>query len=181
MSVIQKRARNRKDGVKELPRSNIYEAGTASVAELFEGYIQGSAAGNSCIALALSAHPLGATEQNAIEKSLAALGYGKEACTYATLSPRGADGDANAALYPQALFLLVEGLDPLCVIAADAAATQALGQTYRTVYAPDSAIRVFGRPAVSFRSLAELLESDAGKQRAWRLFKSIRRSYSHPR
>ena len=170
MYVIQKRARNRKEGVKELPRSNIYEAGAASIAELFGSYIEEAGVGGPCIVLVLSALSLGRAERDAVEKSFAALGYGRYACTYATLSPEGENG---ATLDPQALFLLVEGLDPLCVAATDATTVQALGQAYRTEFATDSGIRVFGRPSVAFRNLASLLDTDAGKQKAWRIFKSI--------
>lgn len=159
--------------MKKLPRSNIFQAGTVSVAELFEGYIEGTAANGSCIALALSARTLSALERNAIEKSLAALGYGRDACTFATLMPADLPDETGAALDAQALFLLVEGLDPLCVVAADSSAVQALGKAYRVAYAPDSAIRVFGRPAVAFRDLGSLLATEAGKQTAWRLFKGI--------
>lgn len=155
-----------------LPRSNIFEAGTASAAALFENHVEGIGENGSCIVLALSQQPLEAVAQDAIEKSLSALGYGQDICTYATLLPHSA-GESEMELDPQALFLLVEGLDPLCVIAADAAATQALGRAYRTEFALDSPIRVFGRPAVSFRDLTSLLTTNDGKQRAWRIFKGI--------
>ena len=110
--------------------------------------------------------------QDAIEKSLSALGYGQDVCTYATLLPHDTD-ESEMELDPQALFLLVEGLDPLCVIAADAAATQALGRAYRTEFTLDSPIRAFGRPAVSFHDLTSLLTTNEGKQKAWHIFKGI--------
>ena len=143
-----------------LPRSNIFEAGTASAAALFENHVEGIGENGSCIVLALSQQPLEAVAQDAIEKSLSALGYGQDICTYATLLPHNA-GESEIEL------------DPLCVIAADAAATQALGRAYRTEFALDSPIRVFGRPAVSFRDLTSLLTTNDGKQRAWRIFKGI--------
>ena len=174
--------------MKKLPRSNIYEAGAASIAELFGGYIENAPENGMCVILSISMQPPGPETRNAIEKSFAALGYGRDACTYATLVPCEASscdqvdraeqaGDAGeaVALDPQALFLLVEGLDPLCVVAADTASARTLGQAYRTEFPVDSAIRVFGRSSVAFRDLPALLETESGKQKAWHLFKSIPR------
>ena len=157
-----------------MPRSNIYEAGAAGIAELFGDYLECAPPTGSCIALALSARPLGDGARDAIGKSLAALGYGEGAASFATLSPRDPEAEGgDIVLGPQDLFMLVEGLDPLCAIAADEAAVRALESTYRCSFALDSPIRMFGRPAVAFRALEPMLESDAGKQRAWRLFKSL--------
>lgn len=206
-----------RERVTKLPRSNIYSASADDVRELFEDYLDGPEA---CIALAMSARRLGDAARDAIEKSLAALGYGDDACTFATLVPQGAAGDAGAAgagaagagsaaaasgsadagaagdaagaadagtagaggnaagagdvrLDAQALFMLVEGLDPLCVICADAAAAEALGGAYRTEFSLDAPARAFGRPAVAFREFATLIATDDGKQRAWKLLKSL--------
>ena len=157
-----------------MPRSNIFEAGAASSADLFASYIESAFESPNSIVLVLSKHELGANARNAIEKSFAALGYSGNIQTYATLLPHDcAPGETGVMLDPQAVFLLVEGLDPLFVITADSASTQTLGAAYRTEYAPDSAIRAFGRPAIAFANLDALLETDAGKQKAWRLFKSI--------
>lgn len=174
MSFIRKKERNRKDGVKELSRSNIYEAGAASIAELFCDYVEDNPGNAACVALVLSARPLEARARDAAEKSFAALGYGRSACVYATIFPAASsEAPESGKLDAQSLFLLVEGLDPICVVAADEAATQALGAAYRAQYAPNSPIRVFGRPSVAFGNLESLLETDDGKQAAWRLFKSI--------
>ena len=193
ISVIRDAETNRKAGVKELPRSNIYEAGAASIAELFADHLENPSGNRNGIALAVSTSRLAENARGAIEKSLAALGYGQDACMYATLAPvhlpgvaaeadaagapapDAAPGSASAAatLDAQALFLLVEGLDPLFVIACDNMAVRTIGAAYRADFAPDSAIRVFGRPAAAFRDLASLIETDAGKQKAWRLFKTF--------
>ena len=184
MFVIRERKSIRKVGVKKLPQSSIFGAGAASVAELFEDFIEGFQDNSACIALALSARPLDGNARDAIEKSLAALGYGQDACTYATLASRGAAAEREALAQPespaqeamldaQALFILVEGLDPLFVVAADELSTRKLGEAYRTAFEPDSAIRVFGRPAAAFQDLPSLLATENGKQRAWFLFKSF--------
>ena len=149
------------------------EAGAASIAELFTDYLDDASDGRACITLTLSSRGIDETARNAIEKSFAALGYGDDVCTYATLSPREGERATGEHLDAQAVFLLVEGLDPLCVIAADEEATRMLGEAYRTTYELNSAIRVFGRPSVAFQDLSMLLETPEGKQKAWHLIKSI--------
>ncbi|MBQ9042348.1 MAG: hypothetical protein IJ111_05975 [Eggerthellaceae bacterium] len=138
---------------------------------LFADYLSGS---GECIALTLSKRPLGEEALNAIEKSLENFGYGLDSCTYATLSPidRSVEG-GDIALDAQALFLMVEGLDPLFVICADEASAHALGQAYRTAFPPDAPARILGRPAVVFKDFPALMNSEKGKQKAWHLLKSL--------
>lgn len=161
-------------GVRELSRSNIYGAGAASVAELFGDYLEGDASPENCIAFALGLRQPSDAARDAICKSLSALGYGPGAATFASLEPRDPEVEGgDIALDERAVFMLIEGLDPLFVITVDDTATRLVGQAYRCAFETDSAIRVFGRPSVSFANLDALLSTDAGKQRAWRLFKSI--------
>ena len=48
-------------------------------------------------------------------------------------------------------------------------------EAYRTPFEADTAVRAFGRPAIMFRDLEALMESEAGKQKAWKLLKSLPR------
>ena len=137
---------------------------------LFGDYLEGSAA---CPVLVVSNQPLGDAARDALAKTFASFGYGTaDVCGYATLVP-AADPDAGIALDPQALFLLVEGLDPVCVVCADETAAACLGKAYRVDYELDAPIRVFGRPAVAFRDFAAMLADENGKQRAWHILKSL--------
>lgn len=155
----------------KLPQSNIYSASAAEIGDLFGDYLDGP---RECVIIAMSARPLGSDARNAIGKTLESFGYGLNACTYATLLPADASAEGgDVALDAQALFLLVEGLDPLCVICADETSAQALGQAYRTTFPLDAAVRAFGRPAVVFRDFSALMNSEKGKQQAWRLLKSL--------
>ena len=77
------------------------------------------------------------------------------------------------ALDPQALFMLVEGLDPVCLVCADGETAKVLGAAYRTSFKSDAATRVFGRPAAIFRSLDALMESPEGKRSAWAVLKTF--------
>ena len=163
----------RKSEVKKLAKSNIFEAGAAEIPQLFADYIENEPQDGMCVVLAISSAPLGPLERNAIEKSLVALGFGEESCTYALLAPPSEDDAVR--LDARALFLLVEGLDPLRIIAADAKTLDLLADAYRMTVAPDSAMRIFGRPSACFENLAVLLQTDAGKQKAWAVFKTLAR------
>lgn len=144
----------------------MYEVTLAETWELFALYLSGAASGCVCV---VSARPLDDAARGALENSAAALGYGR-GCTYAVL--RGEDGE-GAALDSQALFLLVEGLDPLVVIAADGESAAALAAAYRQEVALDAASHLFGRPAVAFVSFATMLEDAQSKQAAWALLKKL--------
>lgn len=152
-------------------QSNIFEAGAVDILAMFEDYFEGD---TSRIALAIGSTPLNDPCRNAIDKSLETFGYGAEACSYASLSPRSEDiegGDIN--LDPQALFLLVEALDPIMLILADENAARLAAQAYRAAFDLDVPTRIFGRPTVVFKDLPALMESPEGKQKAWSLFKSF--------
>lgn len=153
------------------PQSNIYEAGAADIRALFEDHVEGD---SSRIALALSAEPLAGDARAAVSKSLQAFGYGADACSFATLKPgckaKGSDG---AELDPQSVFLLVEALDPLLLVVADEKTARIVAQAYRAAFDLDAAARVFGRPTCIFRDLAELVKCDDGKQKAWKVLKSL--------
>ena len=163
-----------------------YEASSKEIFTLFSDYLEGD---DSRPALALSERTMQPVARNALEKSLEAFGYGPDACTFATLRagsaslPAGEDVPAlesspeegsDIPLDADALFWLVEGLDPLHVIATDNASIAALSRAYRTPYQIDSPIRVFGRPSAAFANLDELLETPEGKQRAWKVLKSLK-------
>ena len=144
--------------------------------ELFADYLEGgfSEADSERAAMALGEHLPSTVAHNAIEKSLEAFGYGSNACTFVSLMPIDAQREGgDIPLDAQALFLLIEGLDPLHIIACDTAATTALAQAYRTHYNTDAPIRVFGRSSAAFSDLDALLQTPAGKQTAWRVLKSF--------
>lgn len=77
---------------------------------------------------------------------------------------------------PQALFLLIEGLDPLFLVVCDDAAAHQLEAAYGAELARDAANRLFGRDAVVFRNLSALMGTPRDKQRAWALLKSLPRN-----
>ena len=152
--------------MKNSANGNMYEVTLEETWELFGSYLNGAKAGLVCI---VSEKPLSAEAKSALENSAAALGYGRAGCTFATL----ADADNKTALDAQALFLLIEGLDPLVVVATDAEAARSLGGAYRQDVPLDAPFRLFGRSAVAFAAFESLLENAQSKQVAWALLKKL--------
>lgn len=138
----------------------MYEVALDETWELFAEQLDGARSG---LVLALSQRSLDERSRSALDGSSAALGYG--ACTFAAVE--GLDG--------QALFLLVEGLDPLCLIAADREAVRALEGAFRCEVSLGKPSRVFGRTCVAFESFPAMLDDGQDKQVAWALLKKLPR------
>lgn len=151
--------------------TNMYEVALDETWDLFGDFLGGARTAPVCV---LSGTGLGQTARTALNSSMNALGYGQEACTFVALSI--GEGDV---LDRQALFLLVEGLDPLCLVAEDATAARALAETYRCEVSTGKAQHVFGRPCVAFGSFEEMLRDDHDKQLAWALLKKLPRFGEH--
>ncbi|MEE0845916.1 MAG: hypothetical protein U0L71_06940 [Eggerthellaceae bacterium] len=143
----------------------MYEVAAQESRDLFGAFLSGSELPLVCVA---SGAPLEGTARTALENSARQLGYG-DACTFVVLEcPEG-------SLDAPALFTLIEGLDPLCLIAADADAARLLSEAYRCPVPQGGATRLFGRPTVAFRSFPAMLRSPDDKQRAWALLKKLPR------
>ena len=128
--------------------------------ELFGQYMSGTRAGLCCV---ISSEPLSEAAAKALDSSLAALGYGHDTCTYVV------PGDLDQ----QALFVLIEGLDPICIVASDGKSAALLGQAYRLAVPSGKAARLLGRTAVSFLDFESLLQTPLDKQIAWALLKKL--------
>ena len=104
--------------VKESTKSNIYEANGSLVWDLYADYVSGS---RSTLACAIGSREASEAARHALESSMAALGYGG-ALAFATLDVDDIPlGDVD-------LFTLVEGIDPLAIVATDAAAAARLAR-----------------------------------------------------
>lgn len=144
----------------------MYEVAAEQAWELFGDFLDGSPEATFC---AVAAGPLGAQARCALESTAEALGYGKDAFVLVRLHA------GDAALDPQALFLLLEGIDPLCLVTADRESSEAFARAYRCTLGFDGQQRVFGRPCVAFESFESMLGSEADKQKAWALLKKLPR------
>lgn len=180
--------------MKNSANGNMYEVTAGETWELFDAFLSGNRNALVCV---VASNPLGKQARQALESSAAAFGYGPAACAFAILNTKNANGDTasyetdktsaankdiengeatesdGAKLDPQALFLLLEGLDPLCVIAADEDAARMLGAAYRCEMPLDAPSRLFGRSAVAFRSFPRMLDGSHSKQIAWSLLKKL--------
>lgn len=146
--------------------TNMYEVALEETRELFGEFLEGA---RTAPMLALSGGRLDERAQAALTSTAASLGYGSDACTFVALRAEA------GALDPHALFMLVEGLDSLCLVVADDEAARSLSQAYRCPVELGSLQRVFGRPCVAFDSFERMLADSGEKQRAWALLKQLPR------
>lgn len=149
--------------MKKSANGNMYEAAAREVGELFAAHLSGSSLPLICV---LSEKALPDQARIALESSARSLGYG-DACTFVALE--GYDGKLDAG----SLLLAVEGLDPLCLILADAEAARLLSEAYRCPVPTGQPSRIMGRSAVAFESFASMLSNDHDKQNAWSLLKKL--------
>lgn len=80
---------------------------------------------------------------------------------------------AEATLGASDLLSIIEGLDPLAIMAADAQAAALLERAYRRELTLDAATRIMGRTAVTFCCFKDLLDEPNKKQKAWALLKKL--------
>ena len=87
-----------------------------------------------------------------------------------------ATGEAAVQLGAYDLMSIVEGLDPLVIVATDHRACGLLFRAYRCsgkAAAVDSALRIMGRTCIAFRDFESMMSSAEGKQKAWALLKKL--------
>ena len=139
----------------------MYEVTAEGVLAVYGSLVEGTGAQT---VLALSSEPLPEAARRALAAAVAKLGYGDDALAFAT---------SQGALGSRDLLTIVEGLDPLCLVAADATAAALLGQAYGAPVPEDDATRLMGRTVVAFDDFASLLGDANDKQRAWALLKRL--------
>ncbi|MDO4502859.1 MAG: hypothetical protein Q4D06_06710 [Coriobacteriia bacterium] len=129
-------------------------------------HVSGCAFGLLCV---VSAAPLGAQAQTALQSSAVALGYGERALSFVTL------GAEASLLEPASVLAVVEAFDPVALVVTDAVAAECLSQAYRCEVPTQAASRVLGRTCVAFREFEDMLGSPDLKQQAWALLKHLPR------
>lgn len=140
---------------------DIYAQGREEAFARFGERLEGNRSG---LVLVACTQPVSDAAREALRKSFAALDYSRDACTYARMEGL----DANDA------FALVEGIDPLCLIAADAQAAQICAQAARQDFPLMQPLRLFGRNARAFENINALLETEQSRQALWHLLKSLK-------
>ncbi|MEC4175023.1 hypothetical protein VIN30_00980 [Adlercreutzia sp. R7] len=118
--------------------------------------------------LVISQTALSETALSALEKSAASLEFG--AAPLALLIAESPEGSVGA----EDVRTIVEGLDPVALVTADAFAAELLSAAYRVPVTLDAPNRLLGRTAVIFEDFEALMETPETKQRAWALLKKLR-------
>lgn len=142
----------------------MYEQTLNEIEEAFNEHLSGNPSALICV---ISTEDLADQAQSALKNAAEALGYGQKPCVFVTIQK------ANEKLDAQALFLLIEGLDPRCVIAADEKAALSLAEAYRSEVPLKAPSRTLGRTVVAFRSFSAMLADEGEKQTAWQLLKKL--------
>ena len=151
----------------EIPsNTNSYELAVRETEALFSSYIEGAKSPLFCV---ISALPLGDAPRGALQNTANVLGYGAS-LAFISLSGSGA---AASPLDAAALFMLLEGLDPRCVVVADMAAAQVFSDAYRMPVPLGVSCRVFGRSVAAFPDFSGALESQESKQLAWKVLRQL--------
>lgn len=174
--------------MKKTANGNMYTVTLDNTWDSFEQNLEGARSG---VFLVAYTNPLSETVMQAFQATAKSLGYGEPGATFASLRIEPAAqlnealeamailGEASEDSTPEmlldsvAIFSLVEGLDPLVIIAADSKAASLLGAAYKQDVVLERASQLFGRPLVAFADFATHLENPDAKQRAWRLLKTL--------
>ena len=132
----------------------MFEVTGESVLTLYESHVAGAPASTL---LVVTEKPLSADALAALEKSAASLGFGEAPLAVAVVETP----------------TIVEGLDPVAAVAADAFAAELVSTAYRLPVALNDKNRVLGRTVVVFEDFEALMKTPADKQRAWALLKKL--------
>ena len=146
-------------------KSNKIEEPGASVLTLYGSNVTGTPLSALMV---VSETPVGEAALEALEKSAASLDFGS--APLALLVAESPDGKLGA----EDVRTIVEGLDPVALIATDAFAAELLSAAYRTPLTLDAPNRLLGRTALIFEDFEALMETPETKQKAWALLKQLR-------
>lgn len=189
--------------MKNPANSNIYEANARNVLEAYAAFVEGTPeslllavcegtpSASTCEALASSAERLGFRRSIAwlrlsdkASGASAAAAPELEAAAASAIDPASAPEPAPAADHESApepapalgaddVFAIVEGIDPIALVALDAASCRMLADAYRCDVPQDAHCRIFGRDAAAFRDFTAMLTDEDAKQRAWAILKRL--------
>lgn len=158
-------------------KSNMFEVTGESVLMLYGSHVTGAP---TSTLLVLSETPLGEAALEALEKSAASLGFGTAPLARVVVeTDEGKLGAEDvetdeSKLGAEDVRTIVEGLDPVALVATDAFAAETLSAAYRTPVTLDADNRLLGRTAVIFQDFEGMMSTPADKQRAWALLKKLR-------
>lgn len=146
-------------------KSNIFEVTGESVLTLYGTNVVGAPTSSL---LVVTKKPLSPPAMSALEKSAASLEFGTAPLAVAVVETD------EGTLGSEDVRTIVEGLDPVALVVADALAAELVSAAYRTPLLIDERSRLLGRTAVVFQNFEALMESPESKQKAWALLKKLR-------
>jgi hypothetical protein len=111
--------------------------------------------------------------REALTKAAEALGYQTHGTDADLAFVSVEDPETEAEIGVQATALLLETLDPLCLVATDHAATELVAQAYRARISIGVPTEILGRPTRCFEDFAALMATKEGKRKAWNLLKTL--------
>lgn len=149
--------------------SNMYEVNATDVLEAYGEFIDGSP---RAVVLAISRRPLPPRAADALRASCASFGYDAEAIAWLTLESTDAAFKDMLLGAPETMNI-VEGLDPLIMVAADEDSVEALRTAYHRDIPLNAATRLLGRPLAAFRDFPAMLKDERTKQEAWSSLKQL--------
>ncbi len=150
-------------------KNNPYSYSRRFVLEKYADRISHSSAG---LFVAVSRSAITPASELALTKTAESLGYGSDGVTFVSLMPAA---EASSQLAPQDLFELLEGLDPICIIACDVESSSACAACYRVDLPDRSRIKSLGRTICAFDDLEALVSDSARKRNAWAILRTIPR------
>ncbi len=150
---------------KRHPTSDPYAFERLRVLKEFQPFCQGGGAG---LFVALSTRAPSDSMHDALTKSAAALRWGSDGITF--ISRNGTDGDS---LTDDALYQLIEGFDPICLVICDTESAAACASAYHLSSPIDPRYRLAGRCVRVFDDLEAQLETEHGRESVWGELKTL--------
>lgn len=156
-----------------MANGNIFATSLHQTADLFAPYLAGEL---GAPALVVGSRWPKDEMRYALESSFAALGHTDGLALYACTNANGDDdGRGTATLDANSLYALIEGTDPLFIVATDAEAGRLSCQAYHQQEILNADTRLNGRTVVVFSDFGAMLDDSDEKQRAWKLLKHLPR------
>lgn len=148
--------------------SNIYDYNARQILDRFQDHVIGDP--NSTV-LVISTNDVNDLVEKAIDNSVRRLGLEDGPSTWVKLAGNGKDA---SEIDPEDLLTIIEGMDPVVLIALDAKSSDALSRTYRQELKLDDMNSIRGRRSAIFKDFPKMLEDDSQKQIAWAVLKRLK-------
>ncbi len=141
--------------------SNIYEFEAARTLKLYAPFISGT--GNNTVVV-IGENAISPNIQKAISDSAERLGYGKNACSWVSVKSQNDERTLEA----NDLRMIIEGINPLSIIALNKTSAELLGQAFGLQIPLDTHTRILGRDIAALKDFALALEDQTYKRIAWK-------------